>query len=370
MAEPGAIFISYRRSDAGGYAWALRDYLSMRFDPDTLFFDREKIDAGTVFPDRLRAAVEGCGILLVVIGPDWLEAKDGNDGRRLDDEGDWVRREIATALALGKTVIPVLFGDDAQPPPADRLPEPLRPLASLQVKRLRGDFSEYDAQRQDLVRLLAQAPGVPLPRADASQPVIGIPPERLPTIIAAATDDWKKLTDEQRQTIEDLKERIDIGEDALRSFFRTLGEAKVPPERQERRLVEIACQFKDLQQQAAAAPWDAPEVARLKDQVRVALDAGEFETADELLADALAVGNAEIGKRQLQTSTIEGQRGEIAITRLRYLDAANYFAAAAARVPPGHDDRLRYLHAEADALFRQGEEKGGQRGPAAGYRPI
>lgn len=84
MAEPGAIFISYRRSDAGGYAWALRDHLTTRFDPDALLFDRDEIDAGTAFPNRLRQAVEGCHVLLVVIGPDWLEATDANDRGRLE----------------------------------------------------------------------------------------------------------------------------------------------------------------------------------------------------------------------------------------------------------------------------------------------
>lgn len=142
MAEPGAIFISYRRNDAGGYAWALRDYLTMRFDPDLVFFDRENIDASTVFPDRLRTAVEGCRARVAVIAPGWLEVADSNGGRRrLDVEDDWVRREVALALALGKTVIPVLFGDDTQPPPENRLPVPLRPLVRLQVMRLRGGFA-------------------------------------------------------------------------------------------------------------------------------------------------------------------------------------------------------------------------------------
>ena len=90
MSNAPAIFISYRRSDAGGYAWALRDYLTMRFGPDTIFFDGERIDDGTAFPDRLRAAVEGCRVLLAVIAPDWLEAKDTNGRHRLDDEHDWV----------------------------------------------------------------------------------------------------------------------------------------------------------------------------------------------------------------------------------------------------------------------------------------
>jgi tetratricopeptide (TPR) repeat protein len=55
--------------------------------------------------------------------------------------------------------------------------------------------------------------------------------------------------------------------------------------------------------------------------------------------------------------TTAAQRGDLAMTRLRYLDAAQRFAEAAAKVPQGHDDeRWKYLNAEADALFRQGNE--------------
>jgi tetratricopeptide (TPR) repeat protein len=44
---------------------------------------------------------------------------------------------------------------------------------------------------------------------------------------------------------------------------------------------------------------------------------------------------------------------------LRYLDAAQRFAEAAAKVPQGHDDeRWKYLNEEAAALYRQGDEFG------------
>jgi hypothetical protein len=47
-----------------------------------------------------------CLVMVVVIGPDWLDAR-GEHGRRLDDPTDWVRLEITQALAGGVTVIPV-----------------------------------------------------------------------------------------------------------------------------------------------------------------------------------------------------------------------------------------------------------------------
>ncbi|MGA7385759.1 MAG: hypothetical protein WBW81_14020 [Methylocella sp.] len=44
---------------------------------------------------------------------------------------------------------------------------------------------------------------------------------------------------------------------------------------------------------------------------------------------------------------------------MRYTEAAQHFAEAAAKVPQGHEDELwKYLNAEADALYLQGNEFG------------
>jgi hypothetical protein len=43
MQDERAIFISYRRTDAGGHARNLHEYLSVRFGDDRIFFDRSSI---------------------------------------------------------------------------------------------------------------------------------------------------------------------------------------------------------------------------------------------------------------------------------------------------------------------------------------
>ena len=136
------VFISYRRRDAGGHGRALHEYLSRRFGKDHVFFDRSTIESGDMFPDTLRQGVERCAVLLALIGPEWLDVRGDDDGRRLDDANDFVRREIALALEQGKRVIPVLF-DDTPVPPRDRLPDPLKPLASCDALTLRGKTYEY-----------------------------------------------------------------------------------------------------------------------------------------------------------------------------------------------------------------------------------
>src|SRR3974377_501800 len=51
--------------------------------------------------------------------------------------------------------------------------------------------------------------------------------------------------------------------------------------------------------------------------------------------------------------------GGLAMTELHYLEAARLFKEAATLVPAGHEgERLNYLNAEANALYRQGDEFG------------
>ena len=108
-----------------------------------------------------------------------------------------------------------------------------------------------------------------------------------------------------------------------------------------------------------AQPDTPPEIARLKQDARSALDAGDLQRADDLLRQVLAEEDRAIEQRRLEAAATAAQRGEIAMTRLRYSEAAGHFAGAAARVPEDHGAvRFGYLHAEADALYRQGEEFG------------
>ena len=170
--ESSDLFISYRRTDAAGHARALYRDLCRRFDKRRIFFDRESIEAGAVFPDRLREGVASCRVLLALIAPGWLESKTARGERRLDGEDDFVRQEIAAALQLDKKVIPVLF-DDAPMPEAAQLPASLRALAGRDALMLRGKNLEYDVQLEALVRILAGIPGMPAPLPAEQGVIVG-----------------------------------------------------------------------------------------------------------------------------------------------------------------------------------------------------
>ena len=68
-----SVFISYRHTDTGGHANRLFDRLRYWFDAGELFFDLDTFDAGDVFPERIERAIRAAKVVLVVVGPGWLE---------------------------------------------------------------------------------------------------------------------------------------------------------------------------------------------------------------------------------------------------------------------------------------------------------
>ena len=123
-----SIFISYRRDDSEGEAGRLFDDLTGKFGESSVFMDVSDINPGVDFRKAIDDNVATCGVLLAVIGPAWCSIKNATGARRLDDPTDFVRLEIASALARNIAVIPVLVHDAKMPRPED-LPDNLKDLA-------------------------------------------------------------------------------------------------------------------------------------------------------------------------------------------------------------------------------------------------
>jgi len=130
------IFVCYRRDDTGGYAGRLHDALAKQFGVRNVFQDVEAISAGEDFTDAIERALDASEAALVVIGPAWLQSPAADGTRRLDDPEDYVRLEVAAALAKSGRLVPVLVGGAALPS-ADDLPAELKPLANKQAVELR-----------------------------------------------------------------------------------------------------------------------------------------------------------------------------------------------------------------------------------------
>src|SRR4051812_28349584 len=165
------------------------------------------------------------------------------------------------------------------------------------------------------------------------------------------------MTDEQQGIIAALEHRLGASEAQLLAFFRIIGDAQVAPERIGERLIEIAERYKGLLVQAEARPGDDPVVARLRAAAHTALEQGDLGRADTLFSEVEQEQDAALDRQALDAAATRAQRGEIALTRLRYREAAAHFAAAAARVPSEQPkQRLFYLGQDAAALYHQGVE--------------
>jgi hypothetical protein len=119
------IFISYRRDDTEGEAGRLFDDLTREFGSKNVFMDVAGIRPGVDFVQAIEANVADCGVLLAIIGPTWATIASAGGVRRLDDPGDFVVLEIASALKREVPVIPVLV-HGAKMPSQDQLPESLK----------------------------------------------------------------------------------------------------------------------------------------------------------------------------------------------------------------------------------------------------
>jgi hypothetical protein len=139
-----------------------------QFPKTRIFFDRDEIPPGVDFIKKIDSEVGSCLVLLAVIGPQWLTARSANGQRRLDDQSDFVLREITSAVARDIVVIPVLI-NGTQMPKVEELPDALRRLATLQAETLSDQHWTDDVNR--LCRAIAAVPGVGPRREPGTSPI-------------------------------------------------------------------------------------------------------------------------------------------------------------------------------------------------------
>ncbi|WP_031067440.1 toll/interleukin-1 receptor domain-containing protein [Streptomyces sp. NRRL WC-3742] len=160
------IFINYRTSDEDTTATLIERELSRRFGSESVFRASKSIPIGKPFPQELLTAVRRSSVLIAVIGARWVDARDRDGGRALDDPEDWTRREILEAFESGALVVPVLVGRATRLDRSD-LPAALAELADCQYLR----FDNRDAESG--LRRLGDDLASAIPRlAEAEQRII------------------------------------------------------------------------------------------------------------------------------------------------------------------------------------------------------
>lgn len=154
------VFLNYRRADEPFGVAMLDRELSARFGSEAVFFASKSIQLGSRWENEMFAAVEQSAALLAIMGRRWLDDVDDSGRRRIDDEKDFVRREILLALELDKPVIPVRLGtprlsSSDLPPELRELPD--RQDIELQFRSAGPDIDRLETKLRRLVPGLATA---------------------------------------------------------------------------------------------------------------------------------------------------------------------------------------------------------------------
>jgi hypothetical protein len=166
-----ATFISYRRDDAAGYAGRLRESLERRLGPDGIFRDVDALKPGQDFVDAIETRLAACQVMLVVIGREWLDARQPDGARRLDDPLDFVRLEVAAGLARRQVLVVPVLVEGATMPVSQALPENIRALARRHALSLRDETWDEDVGRLVSViqeAIVSRTPATTQPRTAAS----------------------------------------------------------------------------------------------------------------------------------------------------------------------------------------------------------
>ena len=150
------IFLNYRRQDSRADAARIYDRLSAHFGDEHVFMDIDNIQPGENFVQILDHTLASCSVLLVLIGTDWLDAKNETGERRLEAANDFVRQEIMSAIERKITIIPVLVGHAAMPS-QDELPSEIALLCQQQALEVADKHFHPDVDR--LISVLEKKSG-------------------------------------------------------------------------------------------------------------------------------------------------------------------------------------------------------------------
>lgn len=140
--------------------------------------------------------------------------------------------------------------------------------------------------------------------------------------------------------IEDLRGRLGVTEGAALTMLRSLRQADVPIERLPQALAKLAEQHRDLVERLRRLDDADPAVAGLKQQVRQAVEQGDYDGADGLLQRAEAEDRAAVQRMQERLARRTNrlvetliQRADLAGLRFHYAEAARLYKEAADLVP-------------------------------------
>jgi tetratricopeptide (TPR) repeat protein len=132
-----SVFLSYRRTNL---PWALAIFQNLRQHRYDVFFDYNGVSSGD-FEQVILGNIKASAHFLVVLTPSALE--------RCDDPADWLRREIETALATQRNIIPLILEgfDFGTPKIASQLTGTLAALKHYNGLRIPPEYFDEAMER-------------------------------------------------------------------------------------------------------------------------------------------------------------------------------------------------------------------------------
>ena len=112
-----------------------------------VFRDVDTLRPGQDFVQAIESRLTDCRVMLAVIGREWASARDMAGSRRLDEPYDFVRLEIAAALARPNVLVVPVLVEGAAMPAASELPENIRALARRHAVTVRDETWDADVDR-------------------------------------------------------------------------------------------------------------------------------------------------------------------------------------------------------------------------------
>jgi hypothetical protein len=118
------IFLNYRHKGSSDLLTPIEKRLREEFGDGTVaephvVRDQSELAGSQSLPQDIEGLVRRCEVFVVVIGPQWVEARHENGPlkgvQKLFDPEDWIRREILWAEESDRRIVPVLVGDAEQP---------------------------------------------------------------------------------------------------------------------------------------------------------------------------------------------------------------------------------------------------------------
>ncbi len=251
-------------------------------------------------------------------------------------------------LAELTRLAPEIYGEGGTPIARDFATAIIRSAFTAAIE----NRAYYEQLEPHLLFKIAEAQGLTISLLDDLLHEIG-------EVKAGVAEINEQVTDLPAALVEHLVQAGIVGglsRPQVETILANFGHENVPKEMWEAKLQESAARLAELEAGLKTLTNDEPEIANLRQRAGDAIDTADFETADALLAE-VEQRDMEASEMQLiRAARSREQRGDLARSSGKYVEAAEHYAEAARRIQnldPQEWARLKYN--QGNALYDRGQ---------------